>query len=147
MRLAALLAGTAASLYMTGVIWTVQIVHYALFDRVGAEGWRAYHRAHTGRMAWVVLLPMVIELGTAAVLVLAPPPGVPRLCLLIGLILTLLTWAVTFFVSVPLHDTLGRGWDTRAGDALVRTNWWRTALWTGRDAAMLAALWHLLRPG
>ena len=77
-----LLACPAASLYMAGVIWTVQVVHYALFRHVGRAGWRLYHAAHTRRMTWVVLPPMVMELGTAGLLAWprrpasrAPAPG------------------------------------------------------------------------
>ncbi len=145
LRLAALLASVASALYMTGVIWTVQLVHYALFDHVGAANWRAYHAAHLQRMTWVVLAPMVIELGTSGLLVLAPPMGASRPPLVAGLVLTALAWAVTFFVSVPLHGRLSGGWDAEAGRALLMTNWCRTALWTGHAALSLAVLWRLLR--
>ena len=141
-----LLACAGASLYMAGVIWTIQVVHYALFRQVGTAGWLAYHAAHTQRMTWVVLSPMVVELGTSSLLALAPPPGVPRPLLLLGFALAALTWAVTFFVSVPLHALLSRGWDDVAGAALVRTNWARTALWTCHALVMLLALGCLLRP-
>ena len=33
-----LLTHLAATLYMVGVIWFVQVVHYPLFARAGAEG-------------------------------------------------------------------------------------------------------------
>ncbi len=144
LRLVTLLVCLASALYMTGVIWTVQLVHYALFDRVGQAGWTAYHDAHTQRMTWVVLLPMVLELGTSGLLALSPPPGVPRSLLVFGFALAVLTWAVTFLVSVPLHGALSRGWDEEAWRSLARTNWWRTALWTGHAAIMLSVVWRLL---
>ena len=34
-----------ATWFMTGVIWFVQVVHYPLMARVGAEGFAAYERA------------------------------------------------------------------------------------------------------
>ena len=144
LRLAVLLLCTAAALFMTGVIWIVQVVHYALFDRVGADGWAAYHAAHTRRITAIVLLPMVVELGTAGLLVLAPPPGIPQPLLWVGLVLAAATWAVTFFVSVPLHGRLAGRFDDDACLALVRTNWARTGLWTGHAAVLLAILWRLL---
>ena len=146
LRLALLLICAGSSLYMAGVIWTVQVVHYALFRQIGSSGWEAYHAGHTRRMTGVVLLPMVAELGTSSLLALAPPLGLPRPPLLLGFALAALTWAVTFFVSVPFHDKLSHGWDDAAIAALVRTNWARTALWTSHALLMLFALWILLRP-
>jgi hypothetical protein len=147
LRLLTLLVCLSSALYMTGVIWTVQLVHYALFNLVGKAAWPAYHAAHTQRMTWVVLLPMVLELGTSGLLALSPPGGLPRPLLVLGFLLTVGTWAVTFFVSVPLHGRLGEGWDEAAWRSLVGTNWARTALWTGHAAVMLTALWRLLAMG
>ena len=144
LRLVMLLTCLASSVYMTGVIWTVQRVHYALFDLVGRDKWPAYHAAHLQRMTGVVLPPMVLELGTAGLLVLFPPPGIPRSLFILGFLLTMLTWAMTFFVSVPLHGALGRGWNEDAWRSLVRTNWARTVLWTGHAAILLAVVRRML---
>ncbi|MBC8142373.1 MAG: hypothetical protein H7Y38_13135 [Armatimonadetes bacterium] len=135
----ALLADIAASLYMAGVIWTVQLVHYFLFDKVSAAGWATYHRLHSQQMSLVVLLPMVVQLGASCLLAWSPPglPGVPRFVWLVGAALVVGTWVVTFFVSVPLHGKLGGAFDADACRALVQTNWIRTALWTAQAALML----------
>ena len=130
---------------MAGVIWTIQVVHYALFRQVGVAGWSSYHAAHTRRMTGVVLPAMVVELGSSGLLALAPPLGAARPLLLLSLALAALTWAATFLVSVPLHARLSQGWDDAVGAALVRTNWARTALWTAHALVMLIVLWFLLR--
>jgi hypothetical protein len=36
----------AATLFMVGVIWLMQVVHYPLFARIGQEGFALYSRAH-----------------------------------------------------------------------------------------------------
>ncbi len=41
------LAHITATLYMTGLIWFVQIVHYPLFARVGNAEFSAYEQRHT----------------------------------------------------------------------------------------------------
>lgn len=46
--------------------------------------------------------------------------------------LAVATWVVTMFVSVRQHDILARGFDARAHNLLVATNWLRTA--SGRDS-------------
>ncbi len=48
MGLLILLANVAAVIFMTGFIWTVQLVHYPLFDRVGEEAFPAYELPTTG---------------------------------------------------------------------------------------------------
>ena len=60
-----LLLNFALAAYLTGLIWTVQVVHYPSFGLVPKAAWPAFHAAHTRRMSFVVLAPMVLELGLA----------------------------------------------------------------------------------
>ena len=139
-----LLAQLAATLYLSGVIWTVQLAHYPLFARVGSAAWARYHAGHTTRMTWVVLVPMVVELGASGLLAAAPPVGVSRPLAAASFCLAVLTWAATFFVSVPLHGQLSVGWDAQAHRALVSTNWIRTVLWSGHALIALEIVRRLL---
>ncbi|MBC8135690.1 MAG: hypothetical protein H8F28_07385 [Fibrella sp.] len=141
-----LLANIATSLYMAGVIWTVQLVHYFLFDKVGVDGWATYHRLHSQQMSLVVLLPMVLQLGTACVLASSPPniPALPRWFWFLGAVCVVGTWTITFFVSVPLHAKLGSGFDMGACRALVQTNWLRTLLWTAQATLVIEAMRRVL---
>lgn len=134
----------ASTLYLWGVIWTVQVVHYPLFARVGAEHWLEYHAAHTRLMTGVVLPAMVTEMGTSGLLALARPAWLSPGLLWAGFACAALTWVVTFFVSVPLHDTLSRGFNTQAVARLVATNWLRTLFWTAHAVILLAQVWRLL---
>lgn len=80
-----LLLNFAAAAYLTGLIWTVQVVHYPSFGKVPKEAWAAFHAAHTRRMGYVVLAPMVLEIGLAGWLAgLGRPRGVARRCGLVG---------------------------------------------------------------
>jgi hypothetical protein len=133
-----------STLYMVGVIVTVQLVHYPLMDRVEPTKFRAFHAAHSRLMTWVVLLPMVVELATSEWLALQPLPGIPRWLLWLGLALAALTWAATFFVSVPLHGKLSDGFDSDTHRALVRTNWLRTVFWLLHGIVVLDILRRLL---
>ncbi len=141
-----LLLDIAATLYIWGVIWTVQVIHYPLFARVGAAGWAAYHGAHTRQMTAVVPPTMVTELGASGLLALARPARLSPGLLWLGFALAISTWAVTFFVSVPLHDALSRGFDQAAIARLVATNWLRTTFWTAHALVLLYQLWRLLPP-
>jgi hypothetical protein len=141
-----LLAHLAATLYLSGVIWTVQLAYYPLFARVGPDAWTRYHAGHTARMTWVVLVPMLVELGASGLLAAAPPAGVSQSLAGAGFGLAVLTWAATFFVSVPLHGRLARGWDARAHRALVSTNWFRTVLWSAHALLALEMVRRVLPP-
>jgi sterol desaturase/sphingolipid hydroxylase (fatty acid hydroxylase superfamily) len=67
-------ANLAATWFMVGLIWFVQVVHYPLFAAVPAgEPFAAYHRQHVRRTTWVVAPVMLVELVTAVALLLARP--------------------------------------------------------------------------
>jgi hypothetical protein len=138
----------AATLFMTGVIWAVQLALYPLFAEVGADGWHRYHAAHTIRISRVVVAPMLLELGSALMLVLFRPAGVPSWAVWLGLLLLGVIWATTFFVSVPYHNQLETATGTTRAAAvtgLVVTNWIRTAAWTGRSLLLLGVLLQLIQ--
>ena len=125
-------AHAGATLFMTGVIWFVQVVHYPLFARTGAAGFADYERDHARRTSWVVGPAMTLELLLA--LALAARGGAAAWA---GLALLAVIWLSTALVQVPLHRRLQGGFDAAAHRRLVRTNWLRTAAWTLRAALAL----------
>ena len=110
----AFLTCLASTLFMTGVIWFVHVVHYPLFDRVDAEAFRRYHAEHTRTTTYVVVLPMVVELLTSVCLVASRPEGSSRGWPGSGWPLPWSRGASTFFLSVPAHDRLAGGFDAEA---------------------------------
>ena len=58
-----LLVNLAATLFMVGIIWFVQVVHYPLFARVGSRGFILYSKAHSRLTTYVVGLPMLVGRG------------------------------------------------------------------------------------
>ncbi len=124
-----LLACLALTLYMTGVIVVVQVVHYPLFERVEATSFRRYHAEHVRLMTLVVIVPMIVELVTSAWLVFLLTEMTSRWLAWAGLTAAIITWAATARLSVPLHDRLAAGFDPEAHRSLVRTNLVRTVAW------------------
>ncbi len=123
---------------MTGLIWFVQVVHYPLFAEVGGPVFAAYERRNTRLTTFVVGPAMLVEvLSAVALLVLAPES---RTLAAVGLLLLVTIWLSTFFVQVPCHRALERGFDARVHRRLVSSNWIRTAGWSLRAAV---ALWLL----
>lgn len=139
-----LLTNVGATLLLTGLIWTIQLVHYPLFAQVGAAGFPAYEAEHSARITLLVMPLMLVELIAAGLLALAPPPGVRAGEAWLGLALVIAAWAVTFFVSVPQHTVLSSGFDAAAHRLLVQSNGLRTLAWSGRGVLMLVWLWRAL---
>ena len=131
------LAHLSATLYMVGVIWFVQVVHYPLFARVGEDGFAPYSEAHSRLTPSVVGPPMLLEAATALVFVFCRPEGISLWAALVGLGLVAVIWASTALLQVPRHTTLGSGFDREAWRGLVLTNWVRTAAWSARGTLVL----------
>ena len=122
----------AATLFMTGVIVFVQVVHYPLMALVGEPGYRAYQEAHMSRTTWLVFPAMTVELATAVGLAVLRwgTPDAPLA--LVGLGLLGIIWVSTGLVQAPLHGRLVPGFDAEIHRRLVRSNWVRTVVWALR---------------
>ena len=130
----------AATLYMTGLIWFVQLVHYRLYPFVGAETFVTYQARHVAWTTAPVLPVMACELATAVLLVRTSPLYMPPPLAAVGLGLVLLLWVSTFAIQVPLHRQLEQGYIQIAARRLMQTNWIRTAIWTLRSIGLLIIL-------
>jgi hypothetical protein len=135
-----LLVHAAVTLGMVGLIWFVQVVHYPLFDQVGADRFMEYHRRHVRRTTWVVAGPMLTELASGVLLVWFVPPGVPGWQPAVGLGLLAAVWLSTVFLQVPQHERLATGPNASACRRLVVGNWVRTAAWSLRGGLVLVML-------
>lgn len=141
MTAALLVLHAAATLFMTGLIWFVQVVHYPLFAAVGRSEFAAYEERHARRTGWVVAPAMLVELGTAIALAVAPPFIAAAAPARAGLALVAVVWIATVALQMPAHRRLLRGFDATVHARLVRGNWVRTAAWTARA---VLALWMLV---
>ena len=133
-----LLAHAAATCFLAGLVWVVQVVVYPSFLETGASPrWPAAHQAHSRRISAVVGPAWVVQAVTLAVLLVQHRQ--PAAMLAFASVCALATVGVTVLVSVPLHARLA-SYDDDVARRLIRTNWWRTAAWTGSAAAALAML-------
>lgn len=137
---AVLLVCAASTLFMVGVAWFVQVVHYPLFEMVGGEGFAAFHDAHSRRTGYVVALPMLLELLSSLVLVTDPPAGATWLAIA-GALLAIAIWASTLALLAPHHGRIGREGPSIGNLArLVRLSWPRTLLWSAHGVVVVAML-------
>ena len=127
----------ASTLYMVGLIWFVQVVHYPLHASVGPDSFAMYQKQHMQLTSYVVGPPMLIEAITTAILFAYAPPQFPSWALILGAVLLGCVWLSTAVFQVPLHNQLLSQFNISAHHGLVSTNWIRTLMWSARGILVL----------
>ena len=140
-----LLANAAATWFLTGLIWIVQVVHYPLFVHADRATYPAFADAHSRLITPIVGPAMLVELATAAWLVIDRPAVLPATWAWVGLVLVVVIWASTAMLQVPMHAQLTQGYDAGAHAWLVRSNWVRTLAWTARSVMSFVVLARALQ--
>ena len=114
---------------LTGVIWTIQIVHYPSFHYIDKLSFTNFHNFHERRISIIVMTLMLIELITSIALYIH---NMWSIIFALNLLIVGLIWCSTFFVQVPIHSILSEKKDKNLIEKLVNTNWIRTFLWSIR---------------
>lgn len=128
----------AATFYMVGVIWLVQLVHYPMFALLDADRFRRSHAFHSKAISLVVIPAMLLELWLAVAILWHR--GLQDWTAGTGFGFLAVIWLTTFQFIVPLHERLQRnGFDAGVHMTLCRWNWVRTAAWSARG--LIAAWW------
>lgn len=131
------LVNLVVSAILTGLIWTIQVVHYPSFIHLGKDGFQAGYRSHlrgilplTGflmSLEITVFLIWWVQMSWSAQLT------IPALCLA-------WIWGSTFLIHIPQHKRLSTGYDPVLIQQLVLTNWGRTIAWSVRTIWLWAWL-------
>lgn len=134
----------ATTMFMVGLIWLVQIVHYPLFAHVGDNTFLAYHKRHTQWITTIVAPLMLLELATGLLLWLMAPLQPFWILNTMGIAVI---WGSTAFWQVRLHKQLSLV-DGTARLALIRqlvaSNWLRTIFWSFRCLLLVGLLLEML---
>jgi len=133
----------ASTLFMVGLIWFVQVVHYPLFAQTGTSAFTQYEQTHTRLTARVVAPIMLVEVGSGLLLLWFRPSPISNLQCVTGLILLGVIWLSTLFIQIPCHDELSKCFDPVVHRRLVSTNWLRTAVWSLRGLLVLWMVWSM----
>jgi hypothetical protein len=119
---------------LTGVIWTIQIVHYPSFHYIDKLSFTNFHNFHERRISIIVMPLMLIELITSIALYIH---NMWSIIFALNLLIVVLIWCSTFFVQVPIHSILSEKKDKILIEKLVNTNWIRTFLWSMRTLLII----------
>ena len=110
---------------LVGVISLTQFVNYPLFKSIKSD-FTNYHKKYTKRMGYVVAPLMVIELYLVTYITLHHKEN---LFVIFIFLLTIIIWASTFFIQVPIHNTLSKKKEKNKIIILNKSNYIRTICW------------------
>jgi len=117
-----------STVFMCGLCWFVQIVHYPLFKHIAVEDFPVYQKKNYAT-GYITVPVMFIELFSAMWLLYSKYSEL----MLANAVLLALIWASTFLFQVPIHLQLEKTLNHNLVNKLIRTNWIRTVSWTARS--------------
>ena len=135
-----------STLFMFGLIWFIQLVHYPLFNKISRdeETFVSYQKWHQYLTTVVVGPAMVLEGFSAVFMLYYIPADIPPGALLAGVALVLTIWISTMMFQIPCHGKLLKSFDNKAYRRLVTSNWIRTVAWSCRAALVVWIMWEML---
>lgn len=140
-----LLASLGLSLYLMGVHWTFQLVHFPLLTRVGVNEFQDYQSSHQKRELWTARIPRVIALGLGIILILLEPWGISQMELYLYTGTLILATLISFRFIRPLQAMLSQqGYSTKMIHTMTRLYWSRTILSTVGAIILLVIVARLL---
>lgn len=109
------------------LIWMTQIIVYPSFAYFGESGLEKWHQKYTLNITLIVAPLMFAQVG----IIVWQLFTVFHWLHLISAVLVAFIWVNTFFFAVPRHEQITRKNKIDLNTAaLVRVNWFRTALWS-----------------
>ena len=140
-----LLGSLCLSLYLVGVHWTFQLVHFPLLNRVGVNEFQDYQVSHQKRVIWSVRIPRLLAIILAAILIILDPWGIEIWQLWAYLGSLILASAISFQFIRPLQALLSRqGYSSKMIQLVTRLHWARTLLSTAGAAILIYIVARLL---
>jgi hypothetical protein len=126
---------------LTGLIWTIQLVHYPSFRFIRENDFSEFEKFHCHSVSFIVAPLMLMELVLASLLLNFHLDSEFFAVVLITFSLVLLVWLSTLIFQMPYHNKLAKGYDPLVQKLLVKSNWIRTIAWSIR---LILLIWLIL---
>ena len=104
------------------LIWLVQLIIYPSMRYWEKKSFSHSHPWYTKSISPFILFLMPPQALLAAMELISRPSFLS----LLQIFAISTTWLTTFFISVPLHKKLSKGFDESTIERLIQTNWYRT---------------------
>ncbi|MDX2247790.1 MAG: hypothetical protein SF052_13480 [Bacteroidia bacterium] len=145
MAIVLLLTCLSLNLYLTGITWFLQLIHFPLFESVGTNQFHDYHRKFFQKKQFLVLIPTILATLAAFILLWIQPWGTNMVFVKINLGMILAAQAATVILVEPIHKVLSsHGYSDKAIRHLTRVNWIPTFAWTGSSSMIILAVFNIL---
>ena len=140
-----LLVNAAAGIFVAGSIWTMQPIHYPLFDYVGEEAFPAYKITHNRLFLLMADPGILVTLATSVLLIFVRPQQIPLWSVLLRLVFFAVIVVSTALFQAPQHQVLSGHFDPDAYAFLLNTNRIRAAAWSAYGILDLWMTWQEAR--
>ena len=120
-----------SNIYLIAISIMVQFIIYPSFKNYSESKFKSFHSGYTKKMFFIVGPFMIIELISSLYLLNISSFLAPT-------ILVVLIWASTFFLIVPIHNSLNISFDLIKHKKLIRLNFVRSSLWVLKLFLILA---------
>ena len=111
-----------SNIYLIAISIMVQFIIYPSFKNYSESTFKSFHSAYTRKMLFIVGPIMFLELLSTLYLVIKTSFFFP------ASIVTLI-WLITFFLIVPVHQSLNSSFNIRNHKKLLRLNFLRSTFW------------------
>ena len=111
-----------SNIYLIAISIIVQFIIYPSFKNYYNSNFRSSHNSYTKKMFFIVGPIMILELLSTLYLVV-------KNTFLFPSTIVAFIWLTTFFLIVPVHNSLNSAFSTRTHKKLLRLNIVRTSFW------------------
>lgn len=127
------LANFITTFILTGVIWTIQLVHYPSFQYISEDQFPNFMNFHMKKISYIVAPLMLSEMLVSCILLYFKVDIIA----ILNILIIVLIWLSTLFLSIPCHNKLKGGHNMQTIKKLVLTNWPRTILWSVKSCVCI----------
>ena len=108
-----------------GASFVESFVNYPTWPLIGANEFRAYHRALSPLIIGYMVIPMLVATILTILLLWFRPGSIPRWMVWLAIVLQLVVWVSTFTIQLPIQGQLSAdGLSLPLIDHLRVTNFW-----------------------
>ena len=111
-----------SNIYLIAISVMVQLIIYPSFKNYDNSNFKSFHSSYTKKMFFIVGPIMIIELLSTSYLVI-------KNTFLFPSTIVALIWLTTFFLIVPVHNSLSHAFSIKTHKKLLRLNVVRTSFW------------------
>ena len=137
----------ALTFYGMGASFIEGFVNYPTWRLVGADEFRAFHRALSPLVIGYMVVPLLLATVLTVGLLWLRPAAIPLWAIALSIALRLVTWVSTFTIQIPLQMELSSaGLSLPLIERLIVTDWWlRKVPMLINSLLFLWMMWLLLR--